>query len=114
MALKLSITLQNGASGDYLRLVNVEWDRNLNSALAYLALYLNKAQADAAPAHPLALVAQINVRAPVFHQHLSNAALAATNHNLLAQIYEIAKTQPGCVRIINSVSVPDLAQAEDV
>lgn len=114
MALQLSITLPNGAAGNYLRLVNLEWDRNLTSAMGYLALYLSKAQADVAPAYPLALVAQINVRGPVFEQYLSNAALAQAGHNLLAQIYDIAKTQPGCVRILNGVSVPDLAQAEDV
>lgn len=114
MALKLNITLQNGASGDYLRLVNVEWDRNLNSALAYLALYLSKAQAETAPTHPLALVAQINVRGVHFTDHLSNAALKAPNVNFLSQLYHIAKTEPSCVKIINGVSVPDLAQAEDV
>ena len=39
MALKLSITLPNGASGDYLRLVNVEWDRNLIWLFANHGIY---------------------------------------------------------------------------
>ena len=114
MALKLSITLPNGASGNYLRLVNVEWDRNLQSALGYLALYLNKAQADSAPGYPLGLVAQLNVRGAPFIQHLSNAALNAPNVNLLSQLYHVAKNEPSCVKIINGVNLPDLAQAEDV
>jgi hypothetical protein len=114
MALKLSITLPNGATGNYLRLTSVEWDRNLGSALGYLALYLNAAQAASAPAYPLGLVAQLNVRDDVFAQYLSNSALNGANDRLLAQMYAIAKNEPRCVKVLNGITLPDLAQAEDV
>jgi hypothetical protein len=54
------------------------------------------------------------VRDDVFAQYLSNSALNGANDRLLAQMYAIAKNEPRCVKVLNGITLPDLAQAEDV
>ncbi len=114
MALQLSITLPNGVTGDYLRIVNVEWNRPASIAVWRIALYLSEAQANAAPKYPLAVVAQVRVDGAKFEQYLSNEAIAAAGHNIIAQLYAVTKAEPGAVTIIAPVAPFDLSTADDV
>ena len=114
MALGISITLPNGVTGNYLRVVSVEWNRPASVAVWNLALYLSEAQANAAPKYPLALVAQVRVDGAKFEQYLSNEAIAAAGHNIIAQLYAVTKAEPGAVTIIGPVAPFDLSEAADV
>lgn len=114
MALQLSITLPNGATGNYLRVVSVEWNRPASVCVWNLALYLSEAQADAAPKYPLAIVAQVRVDGAKFEEYLSNEAIAAAGHNIIAQLYMVTKAEPKAVTIIGQVGPFDLSEAVDV
>jgi hypothetical protein len=114
MALQLNITLPNGAAGNYLRVVNVEWNRLASVCVFQLALYLSEAQADAAPRYPLGIVAQVRVDRDKFEQYLSNQAIAAASHNIIAQLYAITRAEPGCITLLGSLRDIDLTTATDV
>ncbi len=114
MALQLNITLPNGAEGNYIRVVNVEWNRLASVCVFQLALYLSEAQADAAPRYPLGIIAQVRVDREKFEDYLSNHAIAAASHNIIAQLYAITRAEPGCITLLGSLRDIDLTTAIDV
>lgn len=92
MALTKSITLPNGAAGNYIRLSACTWDRTTREASAHLHLFLSSAQAAAAPSNPLCLLAKLRLTGAKFDTYLSHAALEGTT--VAAQIYTAALVEP--------------------
>jgi hypothetical protein len=98
MALQKSITLANGATGNYIRVNAYRWDKGIREASALLALYTNATLAASAPGSPLVpIVAKLRLSGAKFDQYLGNAALdalpASTRDKVREQFYAAAKIE---------------------
>lgn len=90
MALQKTIALPSGVSANYFRIVGFRWDRNAREASALFALFLNAATAVAGrPLVPIAVKLRLNDAG--FDAYLSPAALAASEQDVVAQLYAAAR-----------------------
>ena len=116
MALEKSITLPNGASGNYIRVSFYRWDRDAKEASAHLMLYGSAALATSAPASPLCLIAKLRLGGAKFDEYLGAAALAALAapgpDPVRDQLYAAAKAEP--LLAGGGLTTVSLADAEDV
>ena len=91
MALQKTITLPNGASGNYIRLGAYTWDRVSRECSAHLLLFTTAAQASSYPSAPLCLIAKLRLTGAKFDEYLGNSALEEAT--AAAQIYAAAKAE---------------------
>ena len=90
MAFQKIIALPTGVSGSYSRITNFYWDRNAREASAHFALYLN--QATSVTGQPLVpLIAKLRLYGARFDEYLGATALAASDHDVIAQLYLAAR-----------------------
>ena len=91
MALKKTIALPSGISGDYIRLTAFRWDRSTTEATANFALYLDAAHAQDGSDYLVPVIAKLRLSGAKFTQYLSAAALA--DHQVAEQLYAAAKLE---------------------
>jgi len=94
MALSKTITLPNGAAGNYIRLGSYSWDRLTREASAAFLLHTSQALAAAAPSAPLCLIAVLRLNGAKFDAYLSNAALEREGKTVVEAFYDAAKVEP--------------------
>lgn len=95
MALQKSITLPNGATGNYIRVGDtVEIHRRLKRAEAHVTLFLNEAQANANPDYGLGVIGLLNLQGDKFDLYLGKDALTRTyGGDISRALYAAAKTE---------------------
>lgn len=94
MAFRKSISLPNGARGEYIRLGAFTWDRLARQASAHLMLYADASHASCPSAAPLCLIAKLRLAGAKFDAYLSNTVLDAGAATIVGQLYAAAKVEP--------------------
>lgn len=109
MALQKTITLPNGVAGNYARITSFRWDRTSREASANIALFLDAETAVSGQAlRPT--VAKLRLHGAKFDAYLSPAALAASDNDVVAQLYVAAKAEP----VVSDFGATIYAEATDV
>lgn len=91
MALKKTIALPTGVSGNYFRIVGFRWDRHAREASALFALFKDAATAAKADGVPLVpIAAKLRLSGDKFDAYVGPAALAATKRDVVGQLYAAA------------------------
>ncbi|PTX95779.1 hypothetical protein [Opitutus sp. ER46] len=99
MALQKSITLPNGATGDYIHISEYARDVDNRYVSCHLNLFTSAAHyaSQPAPKQPICLIAKLRLSGAKYDAYLSTAALAAvadTEDAVRAQLYVAAKVEP--------------------
>lgn len=94
MALQKSITLPNGAAGNYVRVGPYTWDPIAKESSAHLLLFVSAAQRTANPTASLCLIAKLRLIGAKFDQYLANSVLDGETVTVLGQLYAAAKLEP--------------------
>lgn len=97
MAFQKTLSLPNGASGDYITIGPYLLDPMTRTLSAHFHLYFSAALRASNPSDPLRpIVAKLRLSGAVFDSYLSTAALAEVESDdpVRSQIYAAAKVQP--------------------
>jgi len=97
MALQKTITLPNGAVGNYIQLVTAAADYSAKYVPVEFALFMDAAHAVSNPTNPLCpLIAKMRLDGAKFDQYISTVALAAITADdpFRASLYAAAKAEP--------------------
>lgn len=94
MALQKTITLPNGASGNYIRIGAYTWDRMTREASAHLMLHTSATHAAEHPEASLCLLAKLRLHGSKFDEYLANAVLAGEGVTVIGQLYAAAMSEP--------------------
>lgn len=114
MALQKSITLPNGATGNYIRLGPYFVDPLVKEASAQLMLHTNAAYAASAPEMPLCMIAKLRLQGAKFDEYLANSVLNVDGVTLAGKLYEAAKAEPIIAGGGLTQAQLDLSDAADV
>lgn len=120
MALQKSITIENGATGDYIRIGLAPIDWMTREASVHFMLYASEAWRAAHPEAPLCLIAKLRLEGAKFEEWLGEAALAALvdpgADPVRDQLYAAAKVeplQPGGGLRIDELDLSDAVDLDD-
>lgn len=114
MALQKTISLPNGASGNYVRVGTYAIDRLTREASIQFMLHGSAALAASAPDAPLCMIAKLRLNGAKFDEYLSSEALAAVGQNIVEQLYVAAKAEPLLAGGGLTQAQLDLSDATDV
>lgn len=91
MALIKSVNLPSGVPAEYWRMVGLKWERTQRVASCHFDLYQDAATASTPGSQPLKeRCAKLRIYGAAYDTYLSNAALAATERDVIGQIYYAA------------------------
>jgi hypothetical protein len=93
MALQKSYTTPSGAVGNYHVIGSFRWepDGEHRQASALIKLYVSKAAKDAGCAPLVPVIGKFRIFGAAFDSYLSRAALAASDNDIVAQLYVALK-----------------------